>query len=68
MRFQTDMQHHMPDLRSAPIHEHTTGGGFSPPVHGHPHHSRAASLEPHAIREQFMQRPAGSAFARQSVR
>lgn len=65
MRFQTEMQHHMPDLRSAPIHEHA--GGFSPPVHA-AHHNRAASLEPHAIREQFMQRPTGSAFARQSVR
>lgn len=40
MRFQTEMQHIIPDLRSAPIHEHSTP--YSPLSI----HNRATSLEP----------------------
>lgn len=42
MRFQTEMQHHIPDLRSAPIRE--TSSPYSPLSV----QSRAASLEPQA--------------------
>lgn len=40
MRFQTEMQHMVPDLRSAPIHEHSTP--YSPLSL----QNRATSLEP----------------------
>lgn len=46
IRFQTEMQHHIPDLRSAPIHEHQTP--YSPLSVQH----RATSLEPQA-KESF---------------
>lgn len=39
MRFSTEMQHQIPDLRSAPIQEHP----YSPIS---PNHPRATSLEP----------------------
>lgn len=47
MRFSTEMQHQMPDLRSAPIREHSTP--YSPLSL----HQRAMSLEPQA-REHFV--------------
>lgn len=47
MRFQTEMQHHIPDLRSAPIHEHS--GQYSPLSVQH----RSTSLEPQ-IKEHFI--------------
>lgn len=52
MRFQTEMQHQIPDMRSAPLLEHQPYSPLSV-------QSRAASLEPQA-KEHFvvpMQRP-----------
>lgn len=48
MRFSTEMQHHVPDLRSAPIAEHSTAQPFTPSCM-----QRATSLEPHA-KEHFI--------------
>lgn len=59
MRFQTEMQHHVPDLRSAPIHEHS----FSPPIMGH---HRSTSLEPQA-KEQMMAMNKPMGFARNTI-
>lgn len=58
MRFQTEMQHQVPDLRSAPIHEH------SAPYSPISIQQRAASLDPQQPKEYVIpiQRP--SAFAR----
>lgn len=50
MRFSTEMQHQVPDLRSAPIAEHSTAAPFTP-VSLHP--QRATSLEPQA-KEHFI--------------
>lgn len=50
MRFSTEMQHHVPDLRSAPISEQSTAVPFMPmSIHA----QRATSLEPQA-KEHFI--------------
>lgn len=49
MRFSTEMQHEMPDLRSAPIREGPSP--YSPPISNF--HQRATSLEPQS-REHFI--------------
>lgn len=63
MRFSTEIQHQVPDLRSAPIAEHSTAAPFTP-VAMTP--QRATSLEPHA-KEHFIPivRPPSSGMASQ---
>lgn len=58
MRFQTEMQHQVPDLRSAPIHEHSIP--YSPIST----QQRSASLDPQQPKEFMIpiQRP--SAYTR----
>lgn len=53
MRFQTEMQHQVPDLRSAPIHEHTMP--YSPILI----QERSTSLDPQQPKEFMIpiQRP-----------
>lgn len=60
MRFQTEMQHFVPDLRSAPIHEHS----FSPPISAS--HHRSNSLEPQT-KEQIMGMHKPMGFARNTI-
>lgn len=50
MRFSTEMQHQVPDLRSAPIAEHSTATPFTPMSM---HAQRATSLDPQA-KEHFI--------------
>lgn len=50
MRFSTEMQHQVPDLRSAPIAEHSRAAPFTPLSM---HAQRATSLEPQA-KEHFI--------------
>lgn len=64
MRFSTEMQHQVPDLRSAPIAEHSTATPFTPTCM-----QRATSLEPQA-KEHFIPivRPPSSGIPSQQQR
>lgn len=52
MRFQTEMQHNIPDMRSAPLFENQPYSPLSV-------QSRAASLEPQQAKENFAQQRSG---------